>query len=75
MAQSLYQQLVAKQRGLERERTGETGPGSAEQLARIIESLDRFPYLFERIELAKETLARRRVLRYRSLPQQSFPDR
>ena len=52
----LYQQLVAKQRGLERERTGETGPGSAEQLARIIESLDRFPYLFERIELAKETL-------------------
>jgi hypothetical protein len=55
-AHGLYQQLVEKQRSLERERTGETGPGSAEQLARVIESLDRFPYLFERIELAKETL-------------------
>ena len=55
-AHGLYQQLVDKQQGLERERTGERGPGSAEQLARVIESLDRFPYLFERIELAKETL-------------------
>ena len=52
----LYQELVDKQRALERERTGETGPGSAEHLARIVESLDRFPYLIDRIEPAKETL-------------------
>jgi anaerobic magnesium-protoporphyrin IX monomethyl ester cyclase len=52
----LYQELVDKQRTLERERTGETGPGSAEHLARVVESLDRFPYLIDRIEPAKETL-------------------
>jgi anaerobic magnesium-protoporphyrin IX monomethyl ester cyclase len=52
----LYQELVDKQKALERERTGETGPGSAEHLARLTESLDRFPYLIDRIELAKETL-------------------
>jgi hypothetical protein len=53
---SLYQELLDKKRALERERTGETGPGSAEHMARIIESLDRFPYLIDRIESAKETL-------------------
>ena len=52
----LYQELVDKQRTLERERTGETGPGSAEHLARVVESLDRFPYLIDRIEPAKEIL-------------------
>ncbi|HEU4505255.1 MAG TPA: radical SAM protein [Nitrospira sp.] len=52
----LYQDLLDKKQALERERTGETGPGSAEHLARVIESLDRFPYLIDRIELAKETL-------------------
>ena len=52
----LYQELVDKQRALEQERTGETGPGSAEHLARVVESLDRFPYLIDRIEPAKETL-------------------
>jgi hypothetical protein len=52
----LYQGLADKQRTLERERTGETGPGSAEHLARVVESLDRFPYLIDRIEPAKETL-------------------
>ena len=52
----LYQELVDKQQTLERERTGETGPGSAEHLARVVESLDRFPYLIDRIEPAKETL-------------------
>ncbi len=51
-----YQELVDKKRTLERERTGETGPGSAEHLARVVESLDRFPYLIDRIEPAKETL-------------------
>ncbi len=52
----LYQELVDTQRTLERERTGETGPGSAEHLARVVESLDRFPYLIDRIEPAKEIL-------------------
>ena len=52
----LYQELLDKKHTLERERTGETGPGSAEHLARVTESLDRFPYLIDRIELAKDTL-------------------
>ena len=52
----LYQDLLDKKQTLERDRTGDTGPGSAEHLARIVESLDRFPYLIDRIELAKETL-------------------
>lgn len=52
----LYQDLLDKQKLLERERAGETGPGSAEHLARITESLDRFGYLIDRIEPAKETL-------------------
>ena len=52
----LYQELLDKKQALERERTGETGPGSAEHLARVTESLDRFPYLIDRIELAKDTL-------------------
>ncbi len=51
-----YQELVDKKRTLEQGRTGETGPGSAEHLARVVESLDRFPYLIDRIEPAKETL-------------------
>ena len=46
---ALYQELVDKQRMLEQERTGDTGPGSAEHLARVVESLDRFPYLIDRI--------------------------
>ncbi len=33
---ALYQELVDKQRALERERTGDTGPGSAEHLARVV---------------------------------------
>jgi radical SAM superfamily enzyme YgiQ (UPF0313 family) len=52
----LYQELIEKRVALERERTGETGPGSAEHLARVVESLDRFPYLIDRIEPAKDTL-------------------
>lgn len=52
----LYQQLVDKRRALEHERTGETGPGSAEHHARILEALDRFPYLIDRIQPAKDTL-------------------
>ena len=52
----LYQRLTEKQRFLEKHHAGETGPGSAEHGARIAESLDRFPYLIDRVELAKETL-------------------
>ncbi|BFU93878.1 MAG: conserved protein of unknown function [Nitrospira sp.] len=52
----LYQGLIDKKNALEREHQGEMGPGSAEHLARVVESLDRFPYLVDRIEPAKATL-------------------
>lgn len=52
----LYQGLIDKKNALEREHRGETGPGSAEHLARVVESLDRFPYIVDRIEPAKATL-------------------
>ncbi|MFO0707372.1 MAG: radical SAM protein [Nitrospira sp.] len=52
----VYQQLQAKQRELERTQSGDVGPGSREHAAKIAESLDRFPYLIDRVELAKDTL-------------------
>ncbi|MDA2909600.1 B12-binding domain-containing radical SAM protein [Nitrospiraceae bacterium AH_259_D15_M11_P09] len=54
--EELYPRLVDKAKRLERNRIGETGPSSEEHYARLVESLDRFPYLIERIELAKECL-------------------
>jgi hypothetical protein len=54
--EQLYPQLLEKVKRLERERTGETGPNSAEHYSRVVESLDRFPYLIDRIEPAKEAL-------------------
>ncbi|MEC4668575.1 MAG: radical SAM protein [Nitrospirota bacterium] len=54
--EELYPRLVDKAKRLERNRKGETGPSSAEHYTRLVESLDRFPYLIERIELAKECL-------------------
>lgn len=54
--QQIYTRLMDKVRRLERERHGETGPGSAEHYARVVESLERFPYLIDRIEPAKDTL-------------------
>ncbi len=51
-----YQRLLDKARDLERVRTGETGPSSAEHYTRVVEALDRFPYLIDRIEPAKESL-------------------
>ena len=54
--QEVYTRLMDKVRRLERERHGETGPGSAEHYARVVESLERFPYLIDRIEAAKDTL-------------------
>jgi anaerobic magnesium-protoporphyrin IX monomethyl ester cyclase len=52
----VYQRLLDKQRELERSQSGETGPGSREHYAKVTESLDRFSYLIDRIELAKDTL-------------------
>ncbi|MEE9204072.1 MAG: radical SAM protein [Nitrospirales bacterium] len=54
--EELYPRLVDKAKRLERNRNGETGPSSEEHYTRLVESLDRFPYLIERIELAKECL-------------------
>ena len=54
--EELYPRLVDKAKRLERNRKGETGPSSEEHYTRLVESLDRFPYLIERIELAKECL-------------------
>ncbi len=54
--EQLYPQLLGKVKKLERERAGETGPNSAEHYSRLVESLDRFPYLIDRIEPAKEAL-------------------
>ena len=54
--EELYPRLVDKAKRLERNRKGETGPSSAEHYTRLVESLDRFPDLIERIELAKECL-------------------
>ncbi|MDH5740999.1 MAG: B12-binding domain-containing radical SAM protein, partial [Nitrospira sp.] len=55
-AAEVHQLLIAKQRELERSQTGETGAGSREHYAKVTDSLDRFSYLVDRIELAKETL-------------------
>jgi anaerobic magnesium-protoporphyrin IX monomethyl ester cyclase len=54
--QELYHRLQDKVRALERSRQGETGPGSEEHYARVVESLERFPYLIDRIEPAKTSL-------------------
>ena len=51
-----YARLVDKVKQLEKGQSGETGPNSKEHYTRLVESLDRFPYLIDRIELAKETL-------------------
>ena len=52
----VYAGLLDKVKRLERGTHGETGPDSQEQYTRIVESLDRFPYLIDRIEPAKQTL-------------------
>ncbi len=54
--QEVYAKIQDKVKRLERGRTGETGPSSDEHYARLVESLDRFPYLIDRIEPAKESL-------------------
>jgi len=52
----LYRKLEDKKKDLERRHGGEGGPGSDEHYARVLESLDRFPYLIDEIEPAKESL-------------------
>ena len=52
----VYARLIDKVKHLEKAQAGETGPNSKEHYTRVVESLDRFPYLIDRIELAKETL-------------------
>jgi anaerobic magnesium-protoporphyrin IX monomethyl ester cyclase len=54
--QDIYGRLEDKVKHLEESRSGEIGPGSNEQYARVVESLNRFPYLIDRIELAKQAL-------------------
>lgn len=54
--QEVYHRLLDKVKELERGRQGETGPGSDEHYSRVVEAIDRFPYLIDRIEPAKESL-------------------
>ncbi len=48
--------LQDKVKLLERSRRGETGPSSDEHYARAVEAVERFPYLIDRIDVAKEIL-------------------
>jgi anaerobic magnesium-protoporphyrin IX monomethyl ester cyclase len=52
----LYSRLLDKVKALEHHRRGETGPNSDEQYARVTEALERFSYLYDRVEVAKEIL-------------------
>ncbi len=52
----IHAKLQDKVRQLERTKQSETGPSSEEHYARAVESLERFPYLFDRVEVAKEIL-------------------
>ena len=53
---ALHARLLDKVKTLERHASGETGPNRQEHYSRLIESLERFPYLIDRIEPAKDTL-------------------
>ena len=52
----VYEKLIAKVKHLEQSTEGETGPGSKEHYARVVEALDKFPYLIDQIEPAKGSL-------------------
>jgi hypothetical protein len=58
-ADEVYRRLIVKQRELEHTTSGETGHGSREHYAKITDSLDRFSYLVDRIELARKPYAAR----------------
>jgi len=53
---ALYERLLDKARHLERSKQDETGAASEEHYARVVESLERFPYLIDQVERAKTTL-------------------
>ncbi|RMH36963.1 MAG: radical SAM protein [Nitrospirae bacterium] len=52
----VYQRLLDKAKELERSLQGDVGPNSREHYARVVESLERFPYLIDQIEPAKASL-------------------
>ena len=52
----IYEKLIEKTKELEKSAEGETGPGSKEHYARVVEALDRFPYVIDQIEPAKASL-------------------
>lgn len=52
----VYEKLMTKVKELEHSTEGETGPGSKEHYARLVEALDKFPYLVDQIEPAKTSL-------------------
>ncbi|WP_447979617.1 B12-binding domain-containing radical SAM protein [Candidatus Nitrospira bockiana] len=54
--EEMYGRLRDKVKALEGRALPDIGPNSKEHHARAVEALERFPYLFERIDLAKETL-------------------
>jgi anaerobic magnesium-protoporphyrin IX monomethyl ester cyclase len=53
---NIHQRLVDLVKSLEQSVNGETGKGSKEHYARVVESLDRFPYLIDELEPAKASL-------------------
>ena len=52
----VYQKLVDKVKHLEKTSNGDSGPGSKEHYLRVVECLDRFPYLIDQVESAKDSL-------------------
>ncbi len=52
----IHPRLVDLVKKLEGSASGETGHGSKEHYARVVESLDRFPYLIDEIEPVKASL-------------------
>ena len=52
----VYEKLMDKVKQLEQSTEGETGPGSKEHYARVVDALDKFPYLIDQIEPAKGSL-------------------
>jgi anaerobic magnesium-protoporphyrin IX monomethyl ester cyclase len=54
--EELHRRLLDKLKELERGSRTDAGPGSEEHYSRLMEGLDRFPHLIERIERAKTSL-------------------
>ena len=52
----IYEKLIEKTKELEKSAEGESGPGSKEHYVRVVEALDRFPYVIDQIEPAKASL-------------------